>query len=425
MGFKMSNSNIHLRCLLGSLFWIGLCLGCRQEGQVEREIIPGPRFDTLTTKVRVGETLDAICRNLDLADGEFKSLMVQIRERFRFPIHVNQEIQTVFKRGPGEFCLLSFSIDSRSKESRHRLFRTDSATTADSAFFGYQENKLAIKTDTVKVSGTLNGSLSESFFIINEGPSLVEEVARVFAWDIDFYRDPREGDAFKILVEKRFTSEGQFLGYGRMLSAEYVNAGKTFETLLYEGRYYTTDGHSMEKQLMRVPLKFSARISSPFSHSRLHPVLGIRRPHWGVDYAGPPGTSILAAGSGTVVYAKWVGGYGNTIKVRHNSVYTTYYAHLQGYAKGVSAGRRVAQGDVIGYLGSTGLASGPHLDYRVELNGHYVDPAKLISKPMEGITKSQVTAFNVHRKWLWSKMVGDTAVHLTQRVSSDSIRSGT
>jgi murein DD-endopeptidase MepM/ murein hydrolase activator NlpD len=253
---------------------------------------------------------------------------------------------------------------------------------------------------------------------------LVGEITRIFAWDIDFFRDPRPGDGFQILAEKRFRQDdGRFLGYGRVLAARYENAGRSFGAVLYRDRYYTPEGKGLEKQLMKVPLRYNARVSSGFSSSRLHPVLGVRRPHWGVDYAGPTGTPILAAGSGTIAYAKWVNGYGKTIKIRHNGVYSTYYAHLHGYAPGISAGKRVAQGDVIGYMGSTGLSTGPHLDYRVEKNGRYVNPLTVISDPVAGVSASELPAFLSQRDRYFALLAVEQT-RLARHAAPDSALTG-
>ena len=260
-----------------------------------------------------------------------------------------------------------------------------------------------MRIDTVAVSGALTSNLYEAFMSRGETGSLIQQVTKVFAWDVDFFKDPRTGDEFSLLVEKKYGEDGTFRGYGQLLSAKYVNRGKEFYGIFYKGSYFNNDGRSLEKMLMKAPLNF-ARVTSGFSAARMHPVLGVSRPHWGIDYGGPKGTKILAAGDGTIEYSKWVNGYGKTIKIRHNGVYNTYYAHLNGYAPNMGAGRRVKQGEVIGYMGMTGLATGVHLDYRVEFNGRYINPASLKMESKEGVDKEELQLFLDHRDQLLARM---------------------
>jgi murein DD-endopeptidase MepM/ murein hydrolase activator NlpD len=220
---------------------------------------------------------------------------------------------------------------------------------------------------------------------------------------VDFFRDPRVGDEFNLLVEKKFWEDGSFRGYGQVLSAKYVNRGHEFYGIYYKGSYYDQGGRSLEKMLLKAPLPF-AKVSSPFASVRLHPILGVKRPHWGIDYVAPRGTHIWAAGDGTVEYAKWVNGYGNTVKIRHNSIYNTYYAHLQGFASGVHSGKRVRQGETIAFLGMTGLATGPHLDYRVEYNGKFINPGSMKSESKDGVANVDWKEFCDHRDLLLARM---------------------
>ena len=353
--------------------------------------------DTVNLAVRAGETMDAILRNLDLAGEEFSSLLQGVMTHFHFPIHQGQSWRAVFLRNP--LRLESFVLEAKAGDKFHHLVR------GDSGLFSYEEEVLPVVMDTSAVSGALQGNLFDAFISIGETPALVDAVTQIFAWDIDFFRDPRVGDSFQVLVEKKMAMGNKFLGYGKVLAARYLNSGHSFDAVLQGGRYFGADGRSLEKRLMKAPLHFY-HISSGFSRSRLHPVLGVRRPHWGVDYAGPTGTPILAAGDGVVVYAEWHSGYGKTIKIRHNGVYSTYYAHLNGYAQGITKGRRVTQAQVIGYMGMTGLATGPHLDYRVEKNGGFINPVNVVSEPMQGIPAGEWTAFTEHRDRMFDRMSG-------------------
>lgn len=353
-------------------------------------------------KILPGEAYSTLVRNLDLEEEESQSLLASIREHLPIRLFAGQDYRVRLRNDSAGFRWASFSLLERGGEMRHRLVRPD--PDLDSAVT-YAYEPVPYTVDTVSVSGTLDYSLYEACLAVDEHPSLVEKVTKVFAWDIDFFRDPRKGDAFHILVEKRRDERGRFRGYGEVLSARYENAGTTFTGIRFRDGYYDADGRSLEKLLLKAPLDFT-RISSGFSRSRLHPVLGIRRPHWGVDYAAPRGTPIYAAGDGVVVYAKFVSGYGKTVKIRHNGVYSTYYAHLQGYAANLRTGQRVRQREVIGYLGSTGLATGPHLDYRVEKNGQYINPASLKTEAKEGIAAAEWDAFSDSRQQLLTRMLG-------------------
>jgi murein DD-endopeptidase MepM/ murein hydrolase activator NlpD len=208
---------------------------------------------------------------------------------------------------------------------------------------------------------------------------LALQLSDIFAWDIDFSTDIRNDDVFKIVVEGLYLN-GEFKKYGEILSAEFVNKGETFSAYRFEndGRvdYYSSEGKSLRKAFLKAPLSFR-RISSYFSRGRYHPVLKIYRPHHGLDYAAPTGTPVSAAGDGAVLFAGRKGQYGNLIIVRHSNGYKTYYGHLSRIGKGVRKGTRVDQGEVIGYVGATGLATGPHLHYEMRVNNRPINPLSL------------------------------------------------
>jgi murein DD-endopeptidase MepM/ murein hydrolase activator NlpD len=267
----------------------------------------------------------------------------------------------------------------------------------------YSVSDIPVRTDTVAVNGILSNNLYDAFVSLGETGALIHQVTKIFAWDLDFFRDPRVGDAFSLLVEKKRGEDGSFRGYGRVLSAKYVNRGREFYGILYRDSYFDEGGRSLEKMLMKAPLNY-VRVTSGFSGARMHPVLGVTRPHWGIDYAGPLNTKILAAGDGVVEYAKWVNGYGKTVKIRHNGVYNTYYAHLNGYAAGMRPGRRVRQGEVVAFMGRTGLATGVHLDYRVESQGRYINPASLKMESKVGVAKAELQSFCAYRDVLLARM---------------------
>ncbi len=227
-------------------------------------------------------------------------------------------------------------------------------------------------------SGIIETSLYNTIVEAGGSPLLVNELADVYAWEIDFF-GLQEGDAFKLMYE-RYEVGGQDAGLGKIQAAWFRHMDKEFYAVKFDqgqgDEYFDEEGKSLRKTFLKAPLKFS-RISSRFTYSRFHPILKIRRPHTGVDYAAPVGTPVMAVGDGVVIMAKYSGGGGNTVEIRHNSSYTTGYNHLSRYGKGIKAGVYVKQGQVIGYVGTTGLSTGPHLDFRFWKNGNPVDPLKI------------------------------------------------
>ncbi len=234
------------------------------------------------------------------------------------------------------------------------------------------------------INAEINFSLFDSLISAGEGVSLANSMVDVFAYQIDFFRDLRVGDSFEILVEKKF-KDGVFKSYGKMLAATFTNQGHKYIAYRFaqdgiNGSYYDENGEALERLLLRVPLSFT-RISSGFTLARKHPILNITRPHMGIDYAAPKGTPVYTIGDGIVTYAGWLGDYGYTVKVRHTNGYESQYAHLSGFHSSVKVGNRVLRGNTIGYVGSTGLSTGPHLDFRLKHNGQFINPNSLSNIP--------------------------------------------
>ena len=247
----------------------------------------------------------------------------------------------------------------------------------------YREVKLVQKAADV----TITSSLWNDFIAAGASPELILQLADVYAWTVDFF-GLRKDDRFRVLYREKYCEE-EAVGLDRIEYAEFLRGNAVLVALYFDqgdggNRYWNEKGESMQKAFLKAPLKFT-RISSGFTYHRLHPVHGTVRPHTGVDYAAPMGTPVMSIGDGTVVSAGWGGGGGNTVKIRHNSVYSTAYLHLSRFAKGLKAGQRVRQGEVIGYVGSTGTSTGPHLDFRVWKNGTPIDPLKLESPPAEPV----------------------------------------
>src|SRR5438552_6139073 len=243
------------------------------------------------------------------------------------------------------------------------------------------------------VRGEVRRSLFEAIDALGESPQLVVAMVEIFESDFDFTADTRVGDRFRLLVEKRYAGEG-FVNYGRILVAQYVSAGRVLSGVGWvperPGRdaFYDLDGRSLKKSFLKSPLEFT-RITSGFTYARPHPILGGVRPHLAVDYAAPIGTPVRAVADGTILGAGWNGGNGIQVHLRHRSGYETEYNHLARLAAGVRAGARVSQRQVIGYVGSTGLSTGPHLDYRVAQDGRFVNPLRERFIPGEPLTGAE------------------------------------
>jgi len=231
------------------------------------------------------------------------------------------------------------------------------------------------------ISANIDSSLYDSLMSAGEGAQLAQQIADIFQWDIDFFALQR-GDSFSLVVRKRFSGSDP-IGYGPVLAARFTHSGQTFEAFRQEmpdGRagYYSRNGTPLRKQFLRAPLKFT-RITSKFSKSRWHPILHCFRPHHGVDYGAPVGTPVMTTADGVVTEVGKKSGEGNYVRIHHTMRIDTYYLHLSRFAQGIKRGARVTQGQVIGYVGATGLATGPHLDYRVSDHGTWLDPLKLKS----------------------------------------------
>jgi len=282
---------------------------------------------------------------------------------------------------------------------------------------GYSFKKEEIKpsVETRYAHGEINSSLFLAAKRAGLSHNLTMDLANIFGYDIDFALDIRQGDRFEVVFEEK-TVDGKRVGTGNILAARFVNRGKTYTAVRYTSKsgttsYYTADGASMRKAFIRTPVDF-ARISSRFSNGRKHPILNKIRAHKGVDYAAPRGTPIKSAGDGKVILAGRKGGYGNTVIIQHGNRYRTLYAHMQGFAKGVRSGSAVKQGQIIGYIGTTGLSTGPHLHYEFQVDGVHVDPLGLKLPMADPIAKSELPRFMATSRPLMARMDEERATML-------------
>lgn len=298
-----------------------------------------------------------------------------------------------------KFASFTYEID---QEEQLILQRVDDQLLLERVPIEYE-----IRTQVVR--GLVESSLFVAIAKAGETSELATSLADIFAWDIDFLRDLRRGDTFSALVEKRFR-DGEPAGYGRVLAAEFRNNGELFRAFYYQdgdrpASYYDETGRSVRKAFLKAPLSFS-RISSGFTYKRLHPITKTWKSHPAIDYVAPRGTPIKTVGDGTVTRIGYTKGNGNFVEVRHNGTYKTIYLHMSKFARSMKKGKRVAQGQVIGYVGSTGLATGAHLCFRMYRNGSPVNPYKVKAPAAKPVSKSNLADFKHHTRNLTARIEG-------------------
>ncbi len=306
---------------------------------------------------------------------------------------------------PGRGILAQTTHEGELLELQYE-YETGSALTVTRTEAGYQaEHSAVILDDQIQLrTATINSSLFAATDATDIPDSVAMQLVNIFSSHIDFHQDLRKGDHFSVVYEAGF-SNGAYSRAGKVLAAEFVNQGKTYQAVLYRtpsGReaYYTPEGRTLNLAFLRSPLEFS-RISSGFSLARYHPVLKTWRAHKGVDYAAPIGTRIKATANGTVVFVGKQGGYGNVVILQHSNGISTLYAHLSRFAAGLRQGQKVTQGEIIGYVGMTGLASGPHLHYEFRVHGQHKDPLSVALPQSESLPSGALAAFRQQTQpWL-------------------------
>lgn len=305
---------------------------------------------------------------------------------------------------------ISFTIDQNAKSLLHLKYSYDDdhLLLVDKTDQGYRasQEKISYHLSLRSVQGTITSNLFDDAVRAGCPPQLIVNFADLFAWDIDFFTGVKENDEFKLLFEEIYL-EGKLVRHGRILAAEFVNQGKKHRAFSFgrgkEAAYYDDKGQSVAREFLKTPLRYS-RISSGFSKKRLHPVHRIYRPHLGVDYAAPSGTPVEATANGKIIFMGWKGGFGKCVKIRHNHTYTSFYGHLSRFPKGLRQGMTVNQGQVIGYVGSTGLATGPHLDYRLQKGKEFVNPVKFTSYQKGAVSTQLRGQFERTRRALLVKL---------------------
>jgi murein DD-endopeptidase MepM/ murein hydrolase activator NlpD len=388
-GISMNNKEISAFELLPKRHWIALGLAClfvaaflvlipvQQElerrtyayqvpvpvSTSESDTVDQPKWDM--GKIKPGNTLAQLFKDQGLSSRELYQLTQTEHGDTLNQLHLSDKIGFDIKAD----ALSHFRLEKSQFES-YEFYLTNE---------GFKSEHILLEPELVETftQGTITSSLFETGLESGMSNNLIMKLATIFGWDVDFALDIREGDNFSLIYQEEFL-KGTKVGDGNILVARFQNKGKTYTAVRYEddkgnGQYFTPDGLSMRKTFLRSPVDFT-RISSRFNLKRKHPILHKIRAHKGVDYAARRGTPIKAAGDGKVIFAGRKGGYGRVLILKHGSAYTTLYAHLNAFGRGVRVGKRVNQGQVVAYVGSSGLASGPHLHYEFRLNGVVRDP---------------------------------------------------
>lgn len=341
---------------------------------------------SINNKLEKGETLSSIFRKYGMRTSELFELKSAAAN-----IHPLRNLQ------PGKpYC---FTLNNENYINSFTYGINDDTFLKIERVGGcFQARKYNVSYETriLTIGGTIQNMLVSAFGPGKEDYLLALQAADILAWDIDFNTDIRKGDTFKIIVEGLY-SEGQFKKYGRILSIEFTTNNKTYNAYLFahDGKtdYYNAEGQSLRKAFLKAPLSFR-RISSNFSKNRLHPILKIRRPHNGIDYVAATGTPVSTVADGTVAFAGYQSGYGKLIIVAHPNGYRTYYGHLSGINKGICQGKKVQQGDLIGYVGATGLATGPHLHYEMRMGHLAINPSAIKKVAGKPVPSAQIAEFN-------------------------------
>jgi murein DD-endopeptidase MepM/ murein hydrolase activator NlpD len=360
--------------------------GGADPGAVDEQAEPEDRW--VEGEVAPGDSLAVLFEREGIPGTEAERIFAALRPHMDLgAIRAGQTFRLEFT-GNGAF---------KSFEFRHSLEHSVRVERGEGGTLSAAVVRAPTETRVIEIGGTIDSSLYATMREQDEDMSLVAFFVDVFAYDLNFYVDTHKGDSFRILVEKEYLG-ADFLRYGRILAAEYRGKAGTFRAFWWkepggaEGNYYDEKGNSLERTFLKTPLKY-ARVSSKFNPRRMHPVLHVTRGHWGVDYAAPTGTPIWAAAAGKIVFRGRRGGAGNCIIVQHDNGLQTVYMHLSKFRKGHQVGSRVRAKDVIGYVGASGLATGPHLHFGVKQNGRYIDPLKLKMTRGRSVVARHMPAF--------------------------------
>ena len=360
----------------------------------ENRVRSGDFFSTIL--MRNGISAQDAYNLSDVSDSIFDVASIRIGNTYR-----------VWKNGSGAAEYLAYDID-RMKSVVFRCREPYSVWFVEKP----------VLTETKYADVTIRSSLWNDMIAAGAPPLLILSLSDIYAWTVDFF-GLQEGDRFRVVYDEK-TCEGSVVAVDTVRYALFTSRGQDYPAVMFDQHdggniYWNEKGESMRKAFLKAPLHYS-RISSGFSYARRHPVTRRVQPHTGVDYAAPKGTPVVTIGDGVVTSAKYEGAGGNVVRIRHNSVYSTAYLHLSRYGSGIRAGKRVKQGDVIGYVGSTGRSTGPHLDFRVWKNGSPINPLKMQSPPAEPLKQDNMEAFRAVLAQYERQMAGDSAEELVREM---------
>lgn len=339
-------------------------------------------------RIQRSDTLSSLLSRLGVSDPEAQSFLQQNQDARTISRQLRPGKTVTAKTGPsGELLALYFPLNS--KDSMLVVERKAGGFTAT-------EQAMHMSSQVHIKSGEINSSLFGATDDAGIPDAIATQLAEIFSGDIDFHRDLRKGDRFSLVYES-LNHNGQHIRSGRILAAEFSNNGKTYQAYWFEAEdgkagYYSADGKSLRKTFLRSPLEFS-RVTSGFSNARFHPVLQVMRAHKGIDYGAPIGTRVRAVADATVDFAGHQGGYGNLVILKHQGTYSTAYGHLNGFAPGIRKGTKVSQGDTIGFVGMTGVATGPHLHYEFRLNSQQINPLAVSLPAAVPLEAAQIQRF--------------------------------
>ena len=346
-------------------------------------------------EIKKGDTMQKILRSYKIKNSEIQNIIGQYKKYVNSKqLLVGNKVEITIKKTPKnkENSIIRISVQI-TKSTTVEIKKDEEGKIISEKFITKLYKRKVLAENVIKKS------LYASAVNAKINPETIIEFARIFGFEIDFQRDIRKNDYFKIVYDKYLDENGTFVKSGSILYAHMSVNGR--EITLYkfgddkDYGYFDIHGKSVEKALMKTPIN-GARLSSSFG-MRKHPILGYNKMHKGTDFAAPEGTPIMASGSGTVVLAKWCGGGGNCIKIKHNSTYETIYAHMKAFARGIKSGKKVRQGQIIGYVGSTGMSTGPHLHYEVIVNGKKVNSQKLKLPSGKILKNEERKKFEIHR----------------------------
>ena len=352
-----------------------------------------PRFDIIDLKIQTGDTIEKILNEINVSKKEKDKLLKKI-SKFKFVNKLRKGQKVYFKvdrKNPVK--ILEFSI----KTSKTKTLNFTRNTELDSFEFREIENNL--KLAVLYKEKEITSSLYSSAIDVGIQPNVIIDFARIYGFQIDFQRDIWKNDSFQLVYETFLDENGKIAETGNIIYANLVLQGKEHPLYIFKTKegydHFDEFGKSIRKSLMKTPIN-GARLSSSFG-LRKHPILGYNKMHRGTDFAAPMGTPIMASGDGKIVRARWCGGGGNCVKIKHNSTYSTVYAHMSKFGRGIKEGKRVKQGQIIGYVGSTGLSTGPHLHYEVIVNGKKVNSQKLNLPSGKVLKDEERKQFEIHR----------------------------